>query len=1419
MKVRKRDGRIAKFEQAKITEAIWKAVQAVGGRDRSITEKLSDQVVAIVNENFSDKVPTVEDIQDVVEKVLIENGHAKVAKSYILYREQHRRLRDMRAMLLDSEKIVSEYMSVNDWRVKENANIGYSFSGLLLHAAGSVMAYHVLNNLYPKEIANAHINGDFHLHDLSMSIAGYCAGWSLHQLLLEGFNGVPGRIESGPPKHFRSALGHIVNFFGTLQNEWAGAQAMSSFDTYLAPFIRQDNLSYGEIKQGIQEFVFSINVTSRWGGQCVSADTEVLTENGWKKYHELKGEKVATFNTRSKKIEFLAPQKVNIYDFDGEMINLKNRVQDQLLTPNHRVLRKKFNSGEYTFNDAQELMDFETPVLVPIAAESCATEEIPDEWVRLYAWLVSEGTLSDDRGRIALYQSIANEDNCDEIRTTLKCLDMTWHEISRVHGFSQIPSVRFRLNQRESEKVRETITSKEIPSFIKTLSPRQIKLFVNTYAKGDGHREQNGRVRLYTKSDIVKDQLQELCVLCGYGTTLKKNSNDVWVINLVRNDTTSITKIEKVLYKGKVWCPTTANGTFVARRDGKVFITGNSPFTNLTFDWVVPEDLAEENVIIGGELQDSKYKDYQKEMDMINRAFIEVLLEGDKNGRVFTFPIPTYNITKEFNWDSENTNLLFEMTARYGLPYFQNFVNSDLRPGDVRSMCCRLQLNLNELRKKTGGLFGSGESTGSIGVVTINMPRIGYLSSSEEEFFERLERLMYLAKESLELKRKIVERNLEEGLLPYTRRYLGTLKNHFSTIGLIGMNEAALNLIGKSITTSEGKAFAARTLLFMRDKLREYQEETGNIYNLEATPAEGTSYRLARIDKQKYPNIITAGEGEPYYTNSSLPPPHYTDDIFEALEHQDDLQMLYTGGCIEKGNKVLTNKGLLNIEHIVKNFEKLKPIKVVSFSPEKKVSEWDEIVDAVAIDVEKKNKIRVKGERNLNIVTSDWHPFFLLEKIKVNPTCPVCKEKVENVKGFAAHLRWSSKCKERYRIMPKYRVVEKRADELKINDFILQNSTNLHSEKETELNEDLMWLIGFFIGDGCISEFIDNRGGNNLKKYKIRFFSEHQKSLERVEAILSKYFQTKVSVIKNDKRSKSLKEVSTSKKEIPEFFFKYGFSPGKKVYSVSIPQKVKENITRTNLFSLLAGLVDSDGTVNKRDGDIEYYTVSAKLAEDILEICTIGGILINKREKPTKRKNEVNGWRLVIPSYEATKLKDKLNITVNTFRIKKCLSNRKKRQLSVTRVREVSKVDVEDNKFYDLMTKNNHNYLAGKNSLVFVHNTVLHGFLGEKISSGEACKKLVKTIAENFRLPYFTITPTFSVCRNHGYLGGEQFKCPSCGEDTEVYSRVVGYFRPVQNWNAGKREEFKDRLEYDITKAMAKTESTQNAALPAASEA
>jgi len=593
--IKKRDGRIVEFDIERITIAAKKALQATGAANKKLAQTISKDVLAeLVKQGFNDeKIPDIEIVQDLVERSFIKRGLTKASKAYILYRAQHDSLRKSKQMMMDVQGLVADYLDREDWRVNENSNAGFSYASLLNHVSGSVVAHYTLENVYSRDIAEAHSSGDMHLHDLSCGIVGYCAGWSLRQLLQEGFKGSCGRASASPAKHFDTALGQIVNFLSTLQTEWAGAQAFSSFDTMLAPFVREDGLTYRQIKQSIQQFVFGLNIASRWG---------------------------------------------------------------------------------------------------------------------------------------------------------------------------------------------------------------------------------------------------------------------------------------------------------------------QTPFTNLTFDWMVPDDLKDNPVIIGGKLQEGKYyRDYQEEMNLINKAFLEVMSQGDRDGRIFTFPIPTYNITEDFDWGSDNAKLLFEVTGKYGLPYFQNFINSELNPGDVRSMCCRLQMDVRELRNKTGGLFGAGEQTGSIGVVTINLPRIGYIAKNEKEFFARLNNLMILAMESLETKRKVVQRYLQGDLLPYTKTYLPDLSNHFSTIGLVGMNEACLNFLGCSICDEEGNAFALKVLDFMRNKLQDFQETTGHIYNLEATPAEGTSFRLARLDRKRFQDIICAGDTNPYYTNSSQLPVGYTDDLFEALDLQDPLQAMYTGGTVFHG--------------------------------------------------------------------------------------------------------------------------------------------------------------------------------------------------------------------------------------------------------------------------------------------------------------------------------------------------------------------------------------------------------------------------------------------------------------------------------------------------------------------------------------
>ena len=601
--VRKRDGRLEPFDQGRITNAIWKAAKAVGGRDREQAMKISNSVLAELYRRFGeDGVPTVEEIQDIVEKMLIENGNARTAKAYILYRKQHQDQRELAALLSDAD-LVDQYLEIEDWRVKENSNMSYSLQGLNNYLSSTVVAKYWISRIYPPSIADAHFSGDMHIHDLGV-LGAYCVGWDLKDLLISGFGGVSGKVESKPARHFRTALGQIVNFFYTLQGEAAGAQAFSTFDTYLAPFIHYDGLTQKDVEQALQEFFFNMNVPTRVGFQ--------------------------------------------------------------------------------------------------------------------------------------------------------------------------------------------------------------------------------------------------------------------------------------------------------------------TPFTNITLDMTVPNFMKDEPVVVGGKVMDKTYGDMQAEMEMFNRAFADVMSQGDSKGRVFTFPIPTYCVTKDFDWDSPLAEKIFEVTAKYGVPYFSNFINSDMKPEDVRSMCCRLRIDNRELAKRGGGFFGANPLTGSIGVVTLNLPRIGYLSKDENEFFERLESMMEIARDSLEVKRKVLDTFTESGLYPYSKHYLRGVKaqhgkywrNHFSTIGIVGLNEAILNLFGVNIGSLEGMDFAIRVLSFMRNKLIDFQKETESMFNLEATPAEGTSYRLARIDKKKHPDIIVANEknvaagAAPFYTNSSQLPVDYEVDLFEALEHQDKLQTLYTGGTV-----------------------------------------------------------------------------------------------------------------------------------------------------------------------------------------------------------------------------------------------------------------------------------------------------------------------------------------------------------------------------------------------------------------------------------------------------------------------------------------------------------------------------------------
>ena len=917
-KIRKRDGSMVDFEQKKITSAIFKALTSsnVGGNEEA--EKVSNKVVQILQRRFKGgQIPEVEQVQDIIEEALMLEEFLEASKAFILYREQRRRIRDAEITTDEAVEIFEKYISEMDWQVKENANMAYSLQGLNQYAVSALTRRYWLNKVYPKHIRDAYTSGEMHIHDLDC-LATYCNGWDLYDLLLRGFGGVAGKVETSPAKHFRVALGQVVNFFYTIQGESAGAQAFSSVDTLLAPFIRYDNLDYAQVKQAMQEFLFNCAVPTRVGFQCLSEDTKILTANGWKSHNEVnQGDVIYTFNIQENKLEKKTVDTVFTREYEGVMYNLKNRSQDQLISPNHRVVRQIFNAPKYTMEPIEEILKLKSPVSIPVSAENQNLDyPIEDNQLKLIAWTLAEGTIEKDGShRVTIYQSPqANPENYQEIIGLLNGFSFDYTK--RMHT-SLGTCCQIRLLSKSSQVIHQWLggTVKKVPDFLYQVSKRQAKLFLETYVKGDGWTEKY-RQRITTTDPEILESLQVIAVLAGYNfTTLTRkfgsesiSKKDQYVLTITTTKHDYIQEIKTVEYKGVIWSVHTNNETVIAKRKGQVFITGNTPFSNVTLDIHPSPSFTKQPVIIGGKPQKETYAEFQEEMNMFNNAFFEVMMEGDKNGRPFTFPIPTINITKDFPWDDPKLDLMWQATAKYGTSYFTNFIQSDMKPEDVRSMCCRLRLNNKELYKRGGSLFGANPLTGSIGVVTINLPRIGYSTKTKKEYFEKLAKLMDIARDSLEMKRKALEDLMKKGLYPYSKVYLAGIEkmrgaylgNHFSTIGLLGLNESLLNFMGEDIGSKNGRIFALEVLDFMRERIIGYQKETDSLFNLEATPAEGASHKLALKDKEKCPGIIQAGTSEaPYYTNSSQLPVNYTDDIFRTLELQDELQCKYTGGTVQ----------------------------------------------------------------------------------------------------------------------------------------------------------------------------------------------------------------------------------------------------------------------------------------------------------------------------------------------------------------------------------------------------------------------------------------------------------------------------------------------------------------------------------------
>lgn len=1125
MLVNKRDGSVEVYSPEKLRNALVRAIHAGGVKDNhnDLAEQMAREIeteILRLNQNGV----SAPKLAEIVERIVYKHDQPTY-KAFILFRDQRHR---NKSVYLDARKLIDEYVGDETWLVRENSNMGFSIQGLNAHISSSVASQYWLNKIYPEKIKDAHKNAFFHIHDLGCLMC-YCCGWDLLQLLTEGFLPVQNKIVSAPAKHLRTALGQLVNFLFTLQLETAGANAVSNFDTLLAPFVFFDDLTDEKIEQSLQEFFFNMNVATRIGFQCLSEDTEILTKDGWKGYTEvLVGSLIATFNLKTQEVEYLSADDVFIKEYKGKMYRLQNRINDQLISPGHRVVRKLFNAPNPTFvlEDIEQVKKLKSSFIVPLKTQGYlgGKSNLTLDEVMLIAWVIAEGTScqgSTNSGRISIYQS-EKSPYYQEILDILKRLGLEFTVRTQI-GLGECNCIRF--NAEFSRKIYSLFDSspqkgiKFIPEAIFNLSPDLSRIFLDTYMKGDN----GGVLKIATTSSLIKDGLMQVCVNAGYGVTVRERHPvgigklKQYIIRILKSSESYIQKITEVDYQGIIWCPTTSNGTVIARRNGKVFITGNSPFSNVTLDIDCPEYLKSQMVIVGGKPVDqfiteewldkhyswiskrfmeetgidipkkatelgkatiykwlcenkATYGAFQKEMNRINVAFCKVMLQGDARGRIFSYPIPTYNVTKDFKFEGPVAEGIFKMTAKYGVPYFANYINSELDPEDIRSMCplsgdtvvpvrldgvtgnyrmkdlyvqkgskevlfkdewysaemleiesegcieiktgngecvvmdlrhvqprkvsedssleevearqlrigdylpysldshinfsargfyadgfwwyqilsidtvktkepvycfmvdsnehlfqlanglvthnCRLSLSNKDISAKgVSGLFTAHPMTGSIGVVTLNLPRLAYLArkanSSDEDarfnFKQRIADMMDLASDSLRIKRDTLETFTDVGLYPYSREYLRHIKqrtgkywkNHFGTIGLVGMNEACLNLIGKDIATPEGKSLAMETLDFMLNRLDEFKAQDDTLWNLEATPAEGATTRFARRDQEEFKDIFQAGTPEnPYYSNSVHLPVKYSSDIFEILEHQEELQRKFTGGTV-----------------------------------------------------------------------------------------------------------------------------------------------------------------------------------------------------------------------------------------------------------------------------------------------------------------------------------------------------------------------------------------------------------------------------------------------------------------------------------------------------------------------------------------
>lgn len=1359
MKVIKRDGRKEEFELQKVQGAIKKAFDATKTQyTDEMIEFISMHVTSDLQYRKNKNKLSVEDIQDSVERVLIRGGYDAVAKQFILYRKQRENIRNVQQNLINHKKIVEDYLGVSDWRVRENSTVSYSLGGLILSNSGAITANYWLSEIYDEEIANAHRNADIHIHDLSM-LSGYCAGWSLKQLIQEGLGGVPGKITSSPAKHLSTLCNQMVNFLGIMQNEWAGAQAFSSFDTYLAPFVKVDNLSYEETKQAIQSFIYGVNTPSRWG--CVPTDTEVLSTNGFKSYEELaEGDEIYTWNMNTKKLELNPVRKVIVKPFTGNLHMYKtSNGYEQVVTPNHRVLVYKHNSQIPQIKLSEEIFSVNTPFSLPTTFDGSTLSgiDLSDDMIQLAAMIYADGNIDirpdGSVHRVRLYKSEYRPGN-DLIQSICERNNIKY-VLKKKQSFGKDNTVNcYQFYGDDARFIVSLVGQKGmVDSKFFSMNDTQARLFLKTWSLFDGDYE---KFKIQCDNDNIVNAIQQIAILAGFTSYTKTRNKTTYVKIRKRNSVIPKMRCE-VPWDGFVWCPNVENGTAVFRRNGNVFISGQTqaPFTNITLDWTVPNDLAELNCIVGGKELDFCYKDCQKEMDMINKAFIETMIEGDANGRGFQYPIPTYSITKDFDWsDTENNRLLFEMTAKYGTPYFSNYINSDMEPSDIRSMCCRLRLDLRELRKKSGGFFGSGESTGCYDEQTeILTQNRGWIPFKELSLSDRI----------------------------YTRNPNGEIEIHNP------------------------------------DKLFRY-EYHGNMYHFK---------------NQKVDLLVTPNHRMVYLDKHTKEQSFVRADEYNYHKH----------GIPRKAVNTSEGQQYFIIPKIENNWE-------TGMYKNKHKKIWQEMKVPMKYWLQFLGWFVSEGSLdNENIAKDHGYRVFISQKKDAN---------IPIIKDILSHLPWKFNYSKRFGtfIITNKQLWYYLRNNVKTNCY----DTRVPREIIKSCSKDQLRLLvdSMVLGDGSINkrtgqkayyttsyELISNlqeilvlagystSGIREREARDVNIMGRHypkEQNHKTYEITLSSgemfYLPPdKISCVNYDGFVYCC-EVANHTLLVRRNGKSAWCGNSVGVVTINMPRIAYLSKTEEEFFERLDKLMD----ISARSLDIKRKVINKFLDNGLYpytkrylgtlknHFSTIGLVGMNEAGLNAKwiqkdmTHEECQQFAIKVLNHMREKLSDYQELYGDLFNLEATPAESTSYRLAkhdkekypdiITAARNCDDTPYYTNSSHlpvwftdDIFTALD---IQDELQTLYTSGTVFHAFLGEKLPSWQSAMTLVRKIAENYKLPYYTLSPTYSVCKEHGYLTGEQSICPKCGKPTEVYSRITGYYRPVQNWNDGKVQEFKDRKVYEV---------------------